>query len=235
MSALNIPPAQLELTNTTMSTDELQGTAPSQSLPASAAFFLPFIVACGTFLSSLDQNIVVTALPGIGATLGRAPSQLGLVMTVYILTLLIAMPLAGWLINRFGTKTCYVGALLLFAIASVGCGAAPSFWTLVLARGLQGFGGGLMGTGRQVTVLRAFPRSKMLKINIYIQLAAQIGPLVGPLVGGALTTYISWHWIFFVNIPLALAPAALAIAYFPSKESVHTSQLDIVGFMLMSI
>ena len=218
-----------------MSTDELQGTAPLQSLSASALFFLPFTVACGTFLSSLDQNIVVTALPGIGATLGRAPSQLGLVMTVYILTLLISMPLAGWLTNRFGTKACYIGALLSFAIASIGCGAAPSFWTLILARGLQGFGGGLMGTVGQVAVLRAFPRSKMLKINIYIQLAAQIGPLVGPLVGGALTTYISWHWIFFVNVPLAFGAIALAIAYFPSKEGLRASQLDIVGFILMSV
>lgn len=202
--------------------------------PAGVAFFLPFTVACGNFLVNLDQSVVVTALPGIGQSLGRAPSQLGLVMTVYILTLLVSMPLGGWLIDRFGSKACYISALIAFGGASIGCGAATTFSALILARGLQGFGGGLMGTVGQVAILRIFPRSKLLKVNIYIQVASQVGPLVGPLVGGALTTYVSWHWIFFVNVPLALASIALAAAYFPSKEHARAVKLDLVGFMLMS-
>jgi EmrB/QacA subfamily drug resistance transporter len=184
---------------------------------------------------NLDQNIVVTALPGIGATLGRAPSELGLVITIYVLSLIVSMPLAGWLTERFGTRACYVSALAVFAGASIGCGLADSLWMLVLARALQGFGGAMMGTVGQVAILRAFPRSRILKINIYMSLASQLGPLVGPLVGGALTTYLSWHWIFFVNAPLALGAAALAMSCFPAKSPGRVPRLDLRGFMLMSV
>jgi EmrB/QacA subfamily drug resistance transporter len=184
---------------------------------------------------SLDQNIVVTALPGIGATLGRAPSQLGLVITVYVLLLIVSMPLAGWLTERLGMRACYIGALAVFAVSSIGCGLSTSLWMLVLARALQGLGGAMMGTVGQVAILRAFPRSKVLKINIYMSLASQVGPLVGPLVGGALTTYLSWHWIFFVNAPLALGAAGLAMPSFPPRSSGQAPRLDLVGFMLMSV
>jgi EmrB/QacA subfamily drug resistance transporter len=217
-----------------MSTEEFPGTAPALPLSASALFFLPLTVAFGNFMVNLDQNIVVTALPGIGVTLGRAPSQLGLVMTIYVLTLIVSMPLGGWLTNRLGTRACYSGALISFAVASIACGLAANLWTLVLARALQGFGGALMGTVGQVAILRTFPRSRILKINLYMSLAAQVGPLVGPLVGGALTTYLSWHWIFFINVPLALGAAALAATYFPAKEDGPAPKLDLLGFMLVS-
>ncbi|HVZ00942.1 MAG TPA: MFS transporter [Dongiaceae bacterium] len=217
-----------------MSTDQLQDPASSPSPSASALVLLSVTVACGNFMVSLDQNIVVTALPGIGATLGRAPSELGLVITVYVLSLIVSMPLAGWLTERFGTRACYTGALAAFAAASIGCGMATGLWMLVFARALQGFGGAMMGTVGQVAVLRAFPRSRILKVNIYMSLASQVGPLVGPLVGGALTTYLSWHWIFFVNVPLALGAAALAMSCFPPRSPGHVPRLDLVGFMLMS-
>jgi EmrB/QacA subfamily drug resistance transporter len=218
-----------------MSTDRLQGPEPSLPPSASILTLLPLTVGCGNFMVNLDQNIVVTALPGIGASLGRAPSELGLVITIYVLSLIVSMPLAGWLTERFGTRACYVSALAVFAGASIGCGLANSLWMLVLARALQGFGGAMMGTVGQVAILRAFPRSKILKINIYMSLASQLGPLVGPLVGGALTTYLSWHWIFFVNAPLALGAAALALSCFPAKSPGHVPRLDLTGFMLMSV
>ncbi|MDY0884328.1 MFS transporter [Dongia soli] len=217
-----------------MNAEELTEPASPLPLSASALFFLPLTVACGNFMVNLDQNIVVTALPGISLTLGHAPSQLGLVITVYVLSLIVSMPLGRWLTGRFGTKACYCGALLSFAAASIACGLATSLWTLVLARALQGFGGALMGTVGQVAILRAFPRSRILKINIYMSLASQLGPLVGPLVGGALTTYLSWHWIFFINVPLALGAAALAISYFPPKSPGRVPRLDLIGFLLMS-
>jgi EmrB/QacA subfamily drug resistance transporter len=217
-----------------MSTDHPQAPASAEIPSTRALILLPLTVAGGNFMVSLDQNIVVTALPGIGQTLGRAPSELGLVMTIYVLTLIISMPLGGWFTERLGTRACYAGALMVFAATSIACGLSSSLWMLVLSRALQGFGGALMGTVGQVAILRAFPRSRILKINIYMSLASQVGPLVGPLVGGALTTYLSWHWIFFVNVPLALGAAALAMASFPGKASGQVPRLDLIGFILVS-
>ncbi|HEX4506546.1 MAG TPA: MFS transporter [Alphaproteobacteria bacterium] len=218
-----------------MSPDSIPGPTAAPSPAARALILLAMTVGFGNFMVALDQNIVVTALPGIGITLGRPANELGLVMTIYVLALIVFMPLGAWLTERFGTKACYLAALATFGVASIGCGLSNTLPILVLARALQGCGGALMGTVGQVAILRAFPRSKVLKINIYMSLASQVGPLVGPLVGGALTTYVSWHWIFFVNAPLALGAAALAISCFPARTSGHVPRLDLIGFMLISL
>ncbi len=194
---------------------------------------LPATVACGVFMTSLDQNVVVTALPGIGESLDRPPSQLGLLITVYVASLIVTMPLGGWLADRFGLRNVYCFALLVFASASALCGLSENIWMLVGSRALQGCGGALMGTLGQVVILSSFPRDRTLKINMYISLAGQSGPLVGPLVGGALTTYVSWRWIFYINIPIALTAALLAASLFPSTTKPIRTPFDFPGFLLV--
>src|SRR5215475_6498690 len=116
-----------------MSTELSQGRAPAAAFSSPGTLFLlALTVACGNFMVNLDQNVVVTALPGIGASLARAPVELGLVITIYVLSLVICMPLGGWLTERFGTRRCYTGALAVFGLASVACGLANSLGILVL-------------------------------------------------------------------------------------------------------
>ncbi|TIW49015.1 MAG: multidrug efflux MFS transporter, partial [Mesorhizobium sp.] len=155
-------------------TAETSVTATTRFAPAGEmSMLLPATVACGVFMTSLDQNVVVTALPGIGESLARPPSQLGLLITVYVASLII---LGGWAADRFGLRNVYCFALLVFASASALCGLSENIWMLVASRALQGFGGALMGTLGQVVILSSFPRDRTLKINMYISLAGQSGP-----------------------------------------------------------
>ncbi|MDG4886341.1 MULTISPECIES: MFS transporter [unclassified Mesorhizobium] len=215
-------------------TAETTATATTRFAPAGdPSLLLPATVACGVFMTSLDQNVIVTALPGIGESLGRPPSQLGLLITVYVASLIVTMPLGGWLADRFGLRNVYCFALLVFASASALCGLSENIWMLVGSRALQGFGGALMGTLGQVVILSSFPRDRTLRINMYISLAGQSGPLVGPLVGGALTTYVSWRWIFYINIPIALTAALLAASLFPTTTKPVRTPFDFPGFLLV--
>ncbi|MDG4880096.1 MFS transporter [Mesorhizobium sp. WSM4884] len=215
-------------------TAETTATATTRFAPAGdPSLLLPATVACGVFMTSLDQNVIVTALPGIGQSLDRPPSQLGLLITVYVASLIITMPLGGWLADRFGLRNVYCFALLVFASASAFCGLSENIWMLVGSRALQGFGGALMGTLGQVVILSSFPRDRTLRINMYISLAGQSGPLVGPLVGGALTTYVSWRWIFYINIPIALTAALLAASLFPTTTKPVRTPFDFSGFLLV--
>ncbi|PBB93980.1 MFS transporter [Mesorhizobium sp. WSM3864] len=215
-------------------TAETTATATTRFAPAGdPSLLLPATVACGVFMTSLDQNVIVTALPGIGESLSRPPSQLGLLITVYVASLIVTMPLGGWLADRFGLRNVYCFALIVFASASALCGLSENIWMLVGSRALQGFGGALMGTLGQVVILSSFPRDRTLRINMYISLAGQSGPLVGPLVGGALTTYVSWRWIFYINIPIALTAALLAASLFPTTTKPVRTPFDFPGFLLV--
>lgn len=215
-------------------TAETTATATTLFAPAGEpSLLLPATVACGVFMTSLDQNVIVTAFPGIGESLARPPSQLGLLITVYVASLIVTMPVGGWLADRFGLRNVYCFALLVFAGASALCGLSENIWMLVGSRALQGFGGALMGTLGQVVILSSFPRDRTLKINMYISLAGQSGPLVGPLVGGALTTYVSWRWIFYINIPIALTAALLAVSLFPTTTKPVRTPFDFPGFLLV--
>ena len=104
--------------------------------PDSVSSLIPVTVACGVFMTSLDQNVVVTALPGIGETLARPPSQLGLLVTAYVASLIIMMPVGAWAADRFGLRNAYCFALVIFGVASALCGIANEMWTLVGARAL---------------------------------------------------------------------------------------------------
>lgn len=200
---------------------------------AVVSILLPVAVATGNVMTGLDQNVVTTALPAIGRSLGEAPTALGLTLTAYLAALIIALPTGGWASDRFGARRTYVVAVLTFTLASALCGMAATFWQLVGARTLQGFGGALLGTVGQTVVLSSFPRHRTLRINTYISLAAQSAPMAAPVVGGLLTTYLSWRWIFFVNLPIGLFVALMAARLFPDRGTGERLPFDLAGFVLI--
>src|SRR4051812_25443178 len=166
--------------------------------------YLPWLVAVALFMENLDATIVNTAVPTMAAALHVAPLSLKGVLTSYTLSLAVFIPISGWMADRFGTRRVFELAIGLFLIGSLACGLAPNVPVLVGARILQGIGGAMMTPVGRLALVRAFPRSEMLRTMNYVIIPALLGPLLGPFTGGVIVHLTSWRVIFFVNVPLAL-------------------------------
>jgi len=122
-----------------------------------------------------------------------------------MLTVALFIPASGWLADRFGTRSAFIAALVMFSIGSLLCALSPTLPWLVAARVVQGTGGALLLPVGRLTVLRAFPRSERLAVLSFVTIPGLFGPLVGPPLGGWLVEVASWHWVFLINLPVRLA------------------------------
>ena len=166
------------------------------------------------FLSSLDQTVVGTAMPRIISDLGGF-THYTWVTTAYIITMAISVPITGKLIDMYGRKRFYIAGLCIFMLASLLCGLSNTMSMLILSRGVQGFGAGIMMSNAFTVVGDLFPPSERGKYQGYMSAVFGISSVVGPTLGGFITDAISWHWVFFVNMPLALAVIVLFVFFFP--------------------
>ena len=208
-------------------------TAPENTLvSAETRKFLPWLVAVALFMENLDATIVNTAVPTMAANLGVQPLSLKGVLTSYTLALAVFIPISGWMADRFGTKLVFKLAVTLFMIGSLLCGLAPNVPLLVGARILQGIGGAMMTPVGRLALLRAFPRSELLRTMNYVIIPALLGPLLGPFTGGLIVHAFSWRVIFFVNVPLALGGLWMIKRYMPDFRDEKVSPLDRTGFVL---
>jgi EmrB/QacA subfamily drug resistance transporter len=156
------------------------------------------------FMEMLDGTIVTTASPQIARSLHAAATEVGLVVTAYLLTLAVLIPLSGWLTRRFGNRVIFLTAIAVFTLASVGCASSTSLGELVGMRVLQGAGGAMMvPVGRTMVVSRA-AKEDLLRVTSYVVWPGLLAPVVAPLAGGLITTYASWHWMFLINVPLGV-------------------------------
>lgn len=192
------------------------------------------VVAFGFFMESLDSTVLATALPTIARSLGEEPLALRIVVTSYVLSLAVFIPISGWLSDRFGSRTIFSLALAVFTLGSAWCGAATTLDQLVAARTIQGIGGAMMNPVGRSIVLRAFPKDQLLTATTYMILPGLVGPAVGPLVGGAFATYASWHWIFYVNIPIGLVGFVLALRLVPQMRAETRPRFDMRGWLLLA-
>jgi MFS family permease len=196
--------------------------------------YLPWLVATALFMEQLDATIVNTAIPSIAASLNVTPLSLKSVVTSYILSLAVGIPVSGWMADRFGTKRVFGTAIAIFTVASVLCGLAQNAQMMVLARLLQGLGGAMMMPVGRLAIIRTFPKSELLGAMNFVILPALIGPLLGPTVGGLIVHWTSWRAIFFVNVPVGLLALFLVYRYMPDYKGVEPRPLDVIGLILFS-
>src|ERR1700736_7078839 len=196
---------------------------------------VPLIVACALFMENLDATVLSTALPAIAHDLHQGPIQLKLALTSYLLTLAVFIPASGWVADRFGTRIVFRLAILIFALGSALCGFAGSIRWLVAARALQGVGGAMMVPVGRLVILRTIPRSEFVGALAWLTIPALMGPVVGPPVGGFITTYFSWRWIFWINLPVGILGFALASLFIPDVHGDERAPFDWTGFVLSGV
>ncbi|MDQ2821929.1 MAG: DHA2 family efflux MFS transporter permease subunit [Pseudomonadota bacterium] len=196
--------------------------------------YLPWVVATALFMEQLDATIVNTAIPSIAATLQVTPLSLKSVVTSYIISLAVGIPVSGWMADRFGTRKVFGIAIAVFTLASVLCGLAQNVPMMVAARMLQGLGGAMMMPVGRLAIIRTFPKSELLAAMNFVIIPALIGPLLGPTVGGLMVHWVSWRAIFFVNVPVGLIALYMVYRHMPDYRGDNPRPLDVVGLILFS-
>ena len=196
---------------------------------------IPLVVAFAFMMEAIDANVLTTSIPAMAADLHRAPLSLHLAITVYTLSLAIFIPVSGWIADRFGPRRVFCAALALFVLGSAACGAAQGFGILIAARALQGLGGAMTTPVGRLILLRSFAKKDLASAMSLMVAPVLIGPLIGPLMGGAITTYASWRWIFYLNLPLGVAGVALTLLYISPDPPVIRRRFDVAGFLLIML
>jgi EmrB/QacA subfamily drug resistance transporter len=194
--------------------------------------YLPWVVAVALFMEQLDTTIVNTAVPAMANSLGVTPLSLKAVVTSYILSLAVGIPVSGWMADRFGTRRVFGTAVAIFTLSSILCGLAQNLPMLVAGRILQGAGAAMMMPVGRLAIIRTFPKGELLRAMNFVIVPALIGPLLGPTMGGLIVHWLSWRYIFFVNVPVGLLALWLAQRHMPDYRGESPRPLDVVGLAL---
>jgi EmrB/QacA subfamily drug resistance transporter len=210
----------------------MNSAIPTQTLESTKKL-LPIILATAIFMQMLDSTILNTSLPAIARDLHESPLDMQNAIISYVLTLAVFMPVSGFLSDKFGTKKVFIVSLILFSLGSLFCSLAQNLTQLVIARMIQGVGGSLMTPVGKLALIRTFPKHELLKAMNFAIIPALIGPVLGPLVGGYMVDYLSWHWIFLINIPIGFLGIALSVRYMPDYRS-PIIDFDLKGFLIFA-
>jgi EmrB/QacA subfamily drug resistance transporter len=190
------------------------------------------LVAGCFFIELLDATIVVTAIPQMSRSLHVSTSSTALVITAYLLTLAVLIPLSGWMTARYGARPVFLSAIAVFTAASLGCALSTSLVELVVLRIVQGAGGAMMVPVGRLVVLGPAPKSQIMRLTSYIVWPGLLAPVVAPLAGGLITTYASWQWMFVINVPLGMIAFVCAWRLIDATATEHPPPLDRLGVLL---
>ena len=193
------------------------------------------IFVTAMFMSIMDATIVNVALPSLSRQFNAVGTSIDAVVVGYLVSLAIIIPASGWLGDRLGTKRVFLSALALFTIASALCGLSTSLPMLIGFRLLQGIGGGALTPVGTAILYRTFPPIERVQVSRILNIPTVFAPASGPVIGGLLIDKLSWHWVFYVNVPIGIAAFLFGVFFLPEHQEPTTRSFDLIGFLLAGI
>ena len=204
---------------------------PSETSFGRQSRIIAFVVAVAFFMQILDGTIVTTSLPQMASTFGVEPVSMSIGITVYLLTMAAFVPLAGWAGDRYGARRVFLASITIFTVASLFCALSGNLAEFVIARAVQGIGSALMTPVGRIIVLKNARKSDLVHAMSMITWPALTAPVIGPVLGSFITTYLSWHWNFLINIPIGIIGFGLVLRFVPDQREERVAPLDFIGFL----
>lgn len=190
------------------------------------------VYVAAMFINIMDSTVVNVILPTLTRQFNVGTSSIDWVVTGYLLSLAIWIPASGWIGDRVGTKRTFLFALVVFTAGSALCGMATNLVELVSFRILQGVGGGMLTPVGFAMLMRAFPPAERANASKILIVPTAIAPAAGPIVGGILTDWLSWRWVFFINLPIGLAAFVFGLLQLEEHREPTVGKFDLPGFVL---
>jgi EmrB/QacA subfamily drug resistance transporter len=207
-----------------------------EHLPSeSARRIIPFVVAAPLFLQNFTASVLATALPSLALALHSDVLHLNLAITLYLLSVAVSLPMAAWLCERVGPRRLFCLALIIFSVGSVAAALSQSLWQLAAARVFQGVGGAMMIPVGRLILLRSMPPNEIVRATIWYTVPPAVGAIIGPLVGGFVVSYLSWQWLFWINVPIALAACFFALRLLDKDGPGQKIPLDLGSYGLLAL
>ena len=208
--------------------------------PKSSPWWIAFTVMSATFMEVLDTSIANVSLPNIAGNLSAGIDESTWVLTSYLVSNAIVLPLSGWLSTLFGRKRLFMICVTIFIGSSLMCGLAPTLGTLVVFRILQGAGGGSLQPLAQAILAESFPPAKRGMAMAIYAMGVVVAPIVGPTVGGWITDNYTWRWIFFINVPVGVISLMLMSVFLEDppylrRRDLKTLKIDYIGLGLIAV
>ncbi|WP_127569802.1 DHA2 family efflux MFS transporter permease subunit [Paenibacillus xylaniclasticus] len=187
------------------------------------------------FMVAMDTNVLNVSLRAIGNDMGIAPSAAGSINVGYLVSLAIMLTAAGWIGDRFGAKKIFLLAIITFTASSALCGLSSNLVSLYLFRIVQGASGGLLTPIAMKILFQTFPPEERMKLSRYLVLPVAIAPALGPIVGGYCVDYLSWRWVFYVNVPIGILAVLFAFLFLQEDQQANKRPIDWPGFALAAV